>query len=76
MKALLVAALLAVAIPVSAAPSAWGQPMPEHCTSKFVWSSPSTYPQYQYADASCAKPWAANAVAFWNWFKAQRPNPK
>ena len=52
-----------------ATPMAWGQPMPERCTSTFVWTSPATYPQYYYADATCAKPWAENAVAFWNWFK-------
>jgi hypothetical protein len=52
-----------------ATPMAWGQPMPERCTTTFVWASPATYPIHVYADPTCAKPWAENAVAFWNWFR-------
>lgn len=76
MKTALVAILIVVAgflfgNAAYATPMAWGQPMPEHCTTKFVWASPATYPQHVYADPTCAKPWVENAVAFWNWFKGK-----
>ena len=73
MKALIVAMLMALSLTATAAPMAWGQPMPERCTTTFVWASPATYPIHVYADPTCAKPWAENAVAFWNWFKSQKP---
>ena len=68
-KLLILIVLLALSLTVQAAPMAWGQPMPERCTTTFVWASPATYPVHVYADPTCAKPWAENAVAFWNWFK-------
>ena len=69
---LIFALLIVVAIssPAIATPMAWGQPMPEHCTTTFVWKE---YPVHVYKDASCAAPWAANAATFWkgiaNWFR-------
>jgi len=66
---LIVAAGLLFGNAAYATPTAWGQPMPERCTTTFVWASPATYPIHVYADPTCAKPWAENAVAFWNWFR-------
>ena len=48
-----------------AVPMAWGQPMPERCTTTFEWKSPNSYPVHVYKDPTCAKPWAENAVTFW-----------
>ena len=68
-KLLILTGLLALSLTAQAVPMAWGQPMPERCTTTFVWASPATYPVHVYADPTCAKPWAENAVAFWNWFR-------
>lgn len=74
-QALIIASLLALSLTAHATPTAWGQPMPERCTTTFVWASPATYPVHVYADPTCAKPWAENAVAFWNWFKGKANGP-
>ena len=71
MKTILLAVLFALSLTATAAPTAWGQPMPEHCTTTFVWASPSTYPVHVYKDATCAKPWAANAATFWKGLAAR-----
>ena len=73
MKALLTVLLFACSLTVQATPMAWGQPMPENCTTTFEWKSPDTYPVRVYKDPTCVKPWAANAVTFWqgiaNWLR-------
>jgi hypothetical protein len=64
-KKLFLAVLLLSAASSQAAPTAWGQPMPEQCTTTFEWKSPSSYPVHVYKDPTCLKPWAENAVTFW-----------
>ena len=59
-----------------AAPSAWGQPMPAHCTNHLEWKSPNAYPTTVYEAPGCARPWLENAVQFWCWFQSQTPRPK
>ena len=65
MKTILLAVLFALSLSAQATPYAWGQPMPENCTTTFVWSSPNSYPVHVYKDAACARPWAENAATFW-----------
>ena len=59
-----------------AEPTAWGQPMPPQCTTRFEWKSPSTYPVHVYDAPGCARPWAENAVSFWRWFQSKTAQPK
>ena len=81
MKLALTALVVLACSSASAAPTAWGQPMPEHCTTTFEWKSPNTLPVHVYADATCAKPWATNAATFWKGLAAllaapdTRPQP-
>ena len=59
-----------------AEPSAWGQPLPAHCTSHFEWKSPNVFPVTVFEAPGCAEPWLKNLVEFWNWFKTQAQQPK
>lgn len=59
-----------------AEPTAWGQPMPPQCVTRFEWKSPSSYPVTVYDAPGCARPWLENAVQFWRWFQSQTPQPK
>ena len=59
-----------------AEPTAWGQPMPTQCVTRFEWKSPSTYPVHVYDAPGCARPWAENAVSFWRWFQSKTAQPK
>ena len=68
-KLSLFAALLALSLTAQATPTAWGQPMPEQCTTRFEWKSPNSYPVHVYDAPGCLQPWLENAVTFWNWFK-------